>query len=126
VKFLVDNQLPLALARFVSSRGHDCEHVLDIDLARESDIRIWTYANENERVIISKDENFFYMADRPGAKARLVWVRLGNCRTSVLLDEFGRLWPRIVASLEGGERVVEIRQAVHRTDERAANPGNST
>jgi hypothetical protein len=39
----------------------------------------------------------------------LVWVRLGNCRKSILLREFERRWPHIIASLEAGERVVEIR-----------------
>lgn len=30
VKFLVDNQLPAALARFLAARGVACVHVLDI------------------------------------------------------------------------------------------------
>lgn len=109
MKFLVDNQLPPALARFIVSRGHECHHVLDVGLARASDSEIWKSANENELAIVSKDEDFFYLANRPETRARLVWVRLGNCRTPVLLAEFERLWSRIVSSLEAGDRVVEIR-----------------
>ena len=109
MKFLVDNQLPLALARFLASRGCDCEHVLDLGLASSPDSEIWKYARENERVIISKDEDFFNFAHAPETQTRLIWVRLGNCRTPILLAEFERLWPRIVASLEAGDRVVEIR-----------------
>jgi predicted nuclease of predicted toxin-antitoxin system len=109
VKFLVDNQLPLALARFLTARGYDCQHVLEIGLARESDLAIWKYASEHERVIISKDEDFFYLASHAEGQARLIWVRLGNCLTSVLLTEFERLWMRIEASLDAGDRVVEIR-----------------
>jgi predicted nuclease of predicted toxin-antitoxin system len=66
-------------------------------------------ACDNDCVIISKDEDFFYAAYRPEARAKLVWVRLGNCRTSVLLEEFDRLWWRIEAALNAGEHVVEIR-----------------
>ena len=38
MKFLVDNQLPKALARFLASRGVDCQHVRDVDLGAE---RLW-------------------------------------------------------------------------------------
>jgi predicted nuclease of predicted toxin-antitoxin system len=40
VKFLVDNQLPKALARFLTSRGSDCQHVLDIRLDGATDATI--------------------------------------------------------------------------------------
>lgn len=36
-------------------------------------------------------------------------VRLGNCRTSALIEAFDRLWPRIDQALLSGERVLEIR-----------------
>jgi predicted nuclease of predicted toxin-antitoxin system len=32
VTFLADNQLPTALARFLASRGVECQHVLDVEL----------------------------------------------------------------------------------------------
>jgi predicted nuclease of predicted toxin-antitoxin system len=56
VKFLVDNQLPTALARFLASRGVECQHVLDIDLGGATDAAIWNYASRNDWVLISKDE----------------------------------------------------------------------
>ena len=108
MKFLVDNQLPTALARLITSQGHECEHVLDISLARSSDREIWEYARETDRIVITKDDDFLYLANRPEPEGRLIWVRLGNCRTSELLAEFGRLWPRIIAAFEAGERVVEM------------------
>ena len=40
MKFLVDNQLPATLARFLTSRGVDCQHVLDIGLAQATDAEI--------------------------------------------------------------------------------------
>jgi len=36
-------------------------------------------------------------------------VRLGNCRTSALIEAFDRLWPRIEQALVSGEGVVEVR-----------------
>lgn len=107
--FLVDNQLPAALARFLASRGVDCQHVLDLDLGGSSDAAIWEYANRNDCVVISKDEDFLYMANVPSAKARLIWVRIGNCRTKALLAAVERLWPKIEAGLKAGDRVIELR-----------------
>jgi predicted nuclease of predicted toxin-antitoxin system len=37
---LVDNQLPAALARFLASRGVECQHVLDLDLAESTDFTL--------------------------------------------------------------------------------------
>jgi predicted nuclease of predicted toxin-antitoxin system len=109
VKFLVDNQLPAALARFLSSRGVECQHVLDLNLSDASDAAIWEYASRNDCVLISKDEDFLYLANIPSAKARLIWVRIGNCRTKSLLAAVERLWPKIEAGLKAGDRVIELR-----------------
>jgi predicted nuclease of predicted toxin-antitoxin system len=109
VKFLVDNQLPIALARFLAARGCNCDHVIDLGLGSASDSVIWHFAHQNELVVISKDEDFLYLATRPQDKARLVWVRLGNCRNNVLLAAFEHTWPQIEALLEAGDRVIELR-----------------
>ena len=109
MKFLVDNQLPAALARFLASRGADCQHVLDLDLGDASDTEIWKHASRNDCVVISKDEDFFYLANAPSAKARLIWIRLGNCRTNALLSAIELLWPKIEAGLKAGDRIIEVR-----------------
>ncbi len=109
MKFIVDNQLPIALARFLASRGCDCQHVAEIGLERASDAEIWRFATTHGGVVIGKDEDFLYFANRPQTKARFLWIRLGNCRTHALLAAINSLWSRIEKSLEAGERVVEIR-----------------
>jgi predicted nuclease of predicted toxin-antitoxin system len=109
VKFLVDNQLPAALAAYFREKGFDCEHVLDIGLAEATDAELCRYATAHERIVISKDEDFLYLANAPKAAFQLVWVRLGNCRTAALLEVFEQVWPKVEASLSAGERIVEIR-----------------
>jgi predicted nuclease of predicted toxin-antitoxin system len=109
VKFLVDNQLPAALARFLSSRGHDAQHVLDLQISQADDLDIRRQIVSQDRALISKDEDFFHLASRPGTSGALVWVRLGNCRKSVLLTAFDRALPAIVTALEEGQRVIEVR-----------------
>lgn len=107
--FLVDNQLPGALARFLTALGVESHHVLDLGLGQASDIEIWRYASEHRMTLISKGEDFFHLAGRPAASVQLVWVRLGNCRREKLLRAIESVWPRVEACLAAGDQVVEIR-----------------
>jgi len=108
VKFLVDNQLPPALARFISQDLHgEALHVSDIGLRCGSDAEVWTFAAENDLVLISKDEDFAALYSKKPS-ARLLWVRVGNCRRVSLLKVFMDQWRRIVERFESGERLVEL------------------
>ena len=109
MKFLIDNQLPVTLAQFLKNRGFECRHVLDERLADADDAEICRYAEAQDFIIISKGEDFIYHAKRPAAKVRVIWVRLGNCRTAKLLAAFERSWQEIATSLEAGDRIVELR-----------------
>jgi len=109
VKFIVDNQLPVALAEHLRDRGLDCQHVLEAGLGDAADSVICRHAELQDRIIISKDEDFFYFAKQRHAKIKLIWVRLGNCRTAALFAAFERSWPRIESCLKAGDRIIEIR-----------------
>ena len=109
MKFLVDNQLPISLAKYLQKQGHDCQHVLEVGLSTATDSEICRYADSNEQIIVSKDEDFLYLANRPESVTRFLWVRLGNCRTLTLLKAFERLWPMIEFALKTGDRIVELR-----------------
>jgi predicted nuclease of predicted toxin-antitoxin system len=58
---------------------------------------------------VSKDEDFYFLAAKPGGDGRLVWVKIGNCRKKVLLEKFGAQLGAIVAALEADNQIVEIR-----------------
>ena len=109
MRFLVDNQLPVALARFLAANGSDALHVSDVGLAAAPDTEIWRYAAGNGCILISKDEDFFHRAVRPDAPVQLVWIRLGNCRKPELLAAVERTWQKVCNCLQAGERIVELR-----------------
>jgi len=109
VNFLVDNQLPPALARFIQTEFNvRAIHVFDVGLRDASDAEIWNYVSTNDSILISKDEDFANMVLH-APTARLIWVRFGNCRKAFLLNAFQEMWPRIVERLESGDRLIEIR-----------------
>ncbi|MGD0769633.1 MAG: DUF5615 family PIN-like protein [Tepidisphaeraceae bacterium] len=109
MKFLVDNQLPLALGRFLAARGHSATHVLEIGFDEASDTVIWRHVSDQNMVLISKDEDFLRYAIRPNATTSLLWVRLPNCRNSALLAAFDKALPTIIEAVESGQRVIELR-----------------
>ncbi len=109
MKFLVDQQLPPALARYLQSEGHDASHVRELGLNEAEDQVIWRLALANQQVVISKDEDFWYRAIAPGSTGRLVWVRIGNCRRQNLIEAFRNRLASIVAAFETGSRIVELR-----------------
>lgn len=109
MKFLVDNQLPPALVKFLISKGHDASHVIDLHLESATDTEIWTYAEANSLVLITKDEDFPRRASRLNASVQVVWVRLGNCRKTALLSTFDSVFSQIETALRAGDHLIEIR-----------------
>ena len=109
MKFLIDNQFPLALSRFLQAQGLESRHVMDLGLDEASDLEIWRYAETEGCVIVSKDEDFLHLANLGASGPSVVWVRLGNCRKGPLLDAFARILPEILNALQSGQKVVEIR-----------------
>ena len=109
MNFLVDHQLPPALASFLQTHGHTAKHVRELGLTRTADDAIAQHAAANETVVVSKDEDFYILATAPGSAIKLVWVRVGNCRTRALIETFTTQLPRIVAAFESSSRIVEIR-----------------
>lgn len=109
MRFLVDAQLPPALARLLREQGHDADHVNDIGPGDASDQELWHFALDNGAVIVTKDQDFSNMVARGGEAPPVVWVRIGNTRRATLLAWFEPLIDEIVHLIEEGQRLVELR-----------------
>jgi len=109
LKLLIDNQLPEALAAFLSEVGFEARHVRRFGLGAVSDERIWQFAKAQNFGIVTMDEDFQHMSARLGSPPQVVWVRLGNARRQALLDTFATLLPDLCYGLESGAAVIEIR-----------------
>ena len=92
--FLVDHQLPPALARWIAGQPgvRGASHVADQGMTEATDTEIWRVCSERDWVLVSKDRDF---ADRharslPRATTgpRVLWVRLGNCRAAAVAGVF--------------------------------------
>ena len=109
MNFLVDAQLPPALARWIASQGHQAAHVVELGLQAADDGPIWEHARLHQSIIISKDEDFvdrWLLSQEP---VPLLWIRKGNCSNQALQNWLTPLWPDAVKRLEQGEKLVELR-----------------
>ncbi len=109
MRFLVDAELPPALARLFAARGHMAEHVADVGLLSAADAAIWRYAIDNAAVLITKDENFSDQVLLGGSAPVVIWVRAGNMTRRQLLDWFDPLIDRVTIMVDSGEQLIELR-----------------
>lgn len=109
MKFLIDNQLPAALAGWLLTKGADAVHVVELELDTATDRRVWDRAATESRIVISKDEDFFHLANRPDDHGRLLWIRIGNCRRTALFALLDTRWSAIEEAFASGQRIVELR-----------------
>jgi len=109
VRFLIDNQLPAALAAWLRERGHDAEHVLNVGLAQGKDTPVWRYAQGQQEVIITKDEDFAEWVRRGRTGPQVVWLRIGNSTKRELFGWLEPLLPAILRQLQQGDRLIEVR-----------------
>ena len=108
MRFLVDAQLPTALARWLEARGHHAEHAADIGMESSPDVALWQRALDTHSVLVSKDADFMHLVTLRSPSPKLVWVRIGNTRRAQLLAEFNEALECIIATLEEGEAIVEL------------------
>lgn len=107
MKWLVDNQLPVTLAKLLREQGEDAVHVLEIGFAQSDDTAVWQRALDEGRVVVTKDEDFSHLLARAGA-GQVVWVRLGNCRNEALLAAWRESFERLRSALSSGQGLIVL------------------
>lgn len=87
MKFLLDAQLPIRLAAFLNSRGHDALHTSETPGGNKTtDREIADLADAQERVVVSKDRDFRDSHFLVSAPRRLLVVSTGNIMNAALVD----------------------------------------
>jgi predicted nuclease of predicted toxin-antitoxin system len=104
VRFLVDAQLPPALARLLIELGHEAQHVGDLDLLRASDRDIWHRASDRDAILITKDADFVTLRAIRGSGPAIVWMRIGKPRAAFCLTASGRPCRRLSKRFNAGSK----------------------
>jgi predicted nuclease of predicted toxin-antitoxin system len=108
MRFLVDAQLPPALARWFGDRGFAATPVRELGLRDSDDGSIWNFAADGWTVV-TKDEDFVARCIGNPPAPSVVWLRIGNCTNRVLFAWLEPRLPEISSRLAEGEKLIEVR-----------------
>ncbi|MGH6969988.1 MAG: DUF5615 family PIN-like protein [Caulobacteraceae bacterium] len=106
MKFLVDQQLPPALAEWFRRQGQEAQHTEHIGLGTASDAEVWRRALEDGCIVVTKDGDFAAMR-RSNIGPQILWLRIGNSSKAELVAHIERRWAQTLAFLEAGETIVQ-------------------
>ena len=89
MNFIVDAQLPKSLSDFLNQQGYDSIHTLNLFTKNKTpDERIIEIAEEQERIVITKDNDFldyYLLKERP---KQLILISTGNISNKRLMELF--------------------------------------
>lgn len=109
MRFLIDAQLPPALARWLGERGHAARSAREAGLRDSDDGSIWNFAMSGDWIVVTKDEDFVDRCLLGGPAPAVIWIRLGNCTNQALFARLAPIMPEILRQLGAGHRLIEVR-----------------
>ena len=118
MRFLLDMNLPPALADRLRAEGHDAIHVLDAGLGNLPDRAIFEQAAEDRRIVVTFDLDFGEIAGFAGpGNSSIILLRLRSARQLHLLDRLRVAIARVGDALQTGAilLVEDSRVRVRRT-----------
>ena len=80
-RLLFDQNLSPRLLARLAEVFPASQHVRDLDLKRADDLAVWHYARDHGLTIVTKDDDFRQLSFLHGAPPKVIWTRIGNCRT---------------------------------------------
>jgi predicted nuclease of predicted toxin-antitoxin system len=108
----IDAQLSPALAPWITQRfGVSAFSVKHLGLRDSEDPDIFQAARAASAVVMSKDSDFVRLLEQHGPPPKILWVTLGNTSNARMREVLEQTFVKALALLDGGESLVEIRDA---------------
>ncbi|MVN21055.1 DUF5615 family PIN-like protein [Mucilaginibacter arboris] len=87
MKFLIDAQISPLLCDILKQKGYDTKHVRELMIGTlTSDSIIMDSADQENRVMITKDYDFYYAHFMYKKPSKLLLITLGNTKNRILFD----------------------------------------
>lgn len=110
MKFIVDAQLPKTLAVLLREKGFDALHTSELPNGNDTtDAEINNLSLAENRIVISKDSDFYDSFSAKKEPYKLLQVKTGNIKNSQLIELFDKNIELITQNLEESS-VVQISQ----------------
>ena len=108
MKFIIDAQLPISLADWLSEKGYPSIHTLNLPRKNKStDFEILEVALKEERIVISKDSDFYESFIVNQKPKKLLLISTGNISNSELQDLLERNLASII-NLFNTHNLIEV------------------
>ncbi len=109
MNFIVDAHFPKKLADWFIENGDDAIHTLGLPNKNSTtDVEIIKIAEEESRIIVTKDSDFIQYRIVTGKPKRLLMVTTGNIVNKDLIKLFEQNFSTIKTLFDNGENVIEI------------------
>lgn len=87
MKFIIDAQLPIILANFLREKGLDATHTLELPQKNATpDSEIIRIADEENRIVITKDYDFYESKLLRNKPLKLIFILSGNITNPELMQ----------------------------------------
>ncbi|HEX7457141.1 MAG TPA: DUF5615 family PIN-like protein [Ginsengibacter sp.] len=107
MKFLIDAQLPPSLKQLFISKGYDCIHTFDLESGNDTTDKIINKISiEEERILITKDSDFYHSFVIKKEPFKLIFVKLGNTSKNDLLSFFSNKFSEIISEIEKEDMIL--------------------
>lgn len=111
MKFLLDAQLPPSLKQLFIDNGYDCIHTLDLEFGNDTTDKIINQISVAEqRIIITKDSDFFDSFIIKKEPYKLILVKLGNTSKKELIQFFYDRFAEIIEKIKVEDMILLSRQ----------------
>jgi len=107
-RFVIDAQLPPALAEAFRHAGFEAVHVAHLGLLSATDSQIWSAAVEKSAALVTKDRDFLTIRAAADRGPTIVWIRSGNASNRDLIEQVTAALPAIIAAITRKEAVIEV------------------
>ncbi len=112
MRFLLDENVPIPVGRFLQEQGYDVLIVRHSPLTGSSDEELWRQAVQDQRVIVTHDRHF-PLQGRIGLPAGVILIRPYDNRPAAIESLFRGFWSAVSPEeIEG--RVISVRAGRYR------------
>lgn len=106
MKLFFDHHLSHKLVAKLADIFPNSTHTRLLDFGRTSDSDLWWYARDHGFIFVTKDEDIPELAVLRGAPPKVVWLRIGNCKTTAAERLIRRNILRIQQLVDDDERII--------------------
>jgi predicted nuclease of predicted toxin-antitoxin system len=117
MKFIVDAHLPKALCDFLREKNYDVIHTSELQNKNQTtDEEINSISINENRILITKDSDFYYSYIIKNIPYKLILLRIGNCSRADLIELFKKQFFEIEKQISANGMIEVYKNTIEITE----------